>query len=134
MKIKNNGTSSLKIRVAGTGYTIRADEVATIPDAYNQEVYSSVLPNYPDLSVTDPISGDDSADADVTSYLTTAQDDIEDLGNSVAALVPKGGTTTARLAIATPVDYSTFFDTTLGKPCFYSGSSWVLADGTEADA
>ena len=43
-----------------------------------------------------------------------------------------GSGTTANRPTANLAAGDYYFDTTLGKPIWYSGSGWVLADGTAA--
>ena len=51
-------------------------------------------------------------------------------GTVVTDLTPKFGATGARPA--SPVTGQAYFDTTLGLPVFYSGTTWVNATGTPA--
>jgi hypothetical protein len=58
-------------------------------------------------------------------------EDGEYIHNGTAWLLWRGSGTTANRP-ASAMAGATYFDTTTGKPNFYSGSGWVLADGTAA--
>lgn len=60
----------------------------------------------------------------------------DSLTRTVTVTIPYGGGSTGTTANrpASPSTGDVYFDTTLGLPIWWSGTAWILSDGTGADA
>lgn len=117
----NSATAAKKITVADflTALAIPADSDKKVA------VVAAGTPGY--------LYGTNGADGvlRVASSLTMTKD-ASDGFVTLAAAVPLSGITSARPV--TPATGTYYFDTTLGKPIWYSGTGWVDATGADPDA